>query len=49
MSLARNRLLIPSLSTLLMLVVLLGLGTWQIYRLRWKEGILAQIAAAETA
>jgi surfeit locus 1 family protein len=30
-----------------MLIVLLGLGTWQIYRLHWKEGILARIAAAE--
>ena len=27
-----------------MLMVLIGLGTWQIYRLRWKQGILAQIA-----
>jgi surfeit locus 1 family protein len=32
-----------------MLVVLIGLGTWQIYRLHWKEGILAQIATAEAA
>ena len=32
-----------------MLVVLVGLGTWQVYRLHWKEGILARIAAAEAA
>jgi surfeit locus 1 family protein len=32
-----------------MLSVLIGLGTWQIYRLRWKQGVLAQIAAAEIA
>jgi surfeit locus 1 family protein len=32
-----------------MLVVLLGLGTWQVYRLNWKEAILAQIATAEAA
>ena len=32
-----------------MLLVLLGLGTWQVYRLHWKEGILARIAAAEAA
>jgi surfeit locus 1 family protein len=25
------------------------LGTWQVYRLQWKEGVLAQIAAAEAA
>jgi surfeit locus 1 family protein len=30
-----------------MLVVLIGLGTWQIYRLHWKEAILARIAMAE--
>lgn len=32
-----------------MLIVLIGLGSWQIYRLRWKEAVLAQIAAAEAA
>jgi surfeit locus 1 family protein len=39
---------VPAVSTLLMLVVLVGLGTWQIYRLHWKEGILEQIAMAES-
>ena len=46
---ARPGLLWPTVSTLLMLLVLLGLGTWQVRRLHWKEGILARIAAAETA
>jgi surfeit locus 1 family protein len=32
-----------------MLIVLIGLGTWQVYRLHWKEGILARIAVAEAA
>ena len=32
-----------------MLAVLVGLGTWQVYRLHWKEGVLAQIAEAEAA
>ena len=32
-----------------MLVVLLGLGTWQVYRLHWKQAVLARIAIAETA
>ena len=41
--------LVPGLSTFVMLLVLIGLGTWQIYRLHWKEGVLAQIAAAEAA
>jgi surfeit locus 1 family protein len=44
-----RRFLAPGVSTLIMLVVLLGLGTWQVYRLQWKEGILARIAAAEAA
>ena len=44
---ARSRFLVPIVSTLLMSALLLGLGTWQVYRLRWKEGVLAQIASAE--
>jgi surfeit locus 1 family protein len=44
-----RRLLGPGLMTLLMLAVLLSLGTWQVYRLHWKETILAQIARAEAA
>jgi len=46
MSRAR-RLLVPGLSTLAMLIVLFGLGTWQVERLAWKRGLLAQIAQAE--
>jgi len=44
---ARRRFLVPGVTTLIMLTVLIGLGTWQVYRLHWKEGILARIAAAE--
>ena len=32
-----------------MLVILLGLGTWQMQRRSWKAGLLAQIDAAEQA
>ncbi|MDQ2803209.1 MAG: SURF1 family protein [Pseudomonadota bacterium] len=42
-------LLWPGVTTLAMLSLLLGLGTWQIRRLAWKESILAQIAHAEAA
>jgi surfeit locus 1 family protein len=42
-----QRLLLPILFVTLAVLILLGLGTWQVYRLRWKEGILAEIAAAE--
>jgi len=35
--------------TAAMLAVLLGLGTWQVERLHWKQALLAQIALAEAA
>jgi surfeit locus 1 family protein len=44
-----RRLLLPSVVTLLALLVLLGLGTWQVERLAWKTDLLARFAAAETA
>lgn len=34
---------------LLVLAVLLALGTWQVERLHWKEGLLAEIAARTAA
>jgi surfeit locus 1 family protein len=44
-----RRLLWPSLMTACMMVVLLGLGSWQVKRLFWKEALLAQIEHAESA
>lgn len=44
-----RRLFWPGLSAALMFLVLIGLGTWQIHRLHWKLGILAEIARAEAA
>jgi len=44
-----RRLLWPSLMTVGMMIVLLGLGTWQVKRLFWKEALLAQIDRAEAA
>ena len=35
----------PTLAALARLTVLLGLGTWQLERKRWKEDLLAKIAA----
>ena len=34
----------PTLMTAAMLFGLIGLGTWQVHRLHWKEGLLAEIA-----
>ncbi|RVT97056.1 SURF1 family protein [Rhodovarius crocodyli] len=44
-----GRIILPSFAALPMLAVLLGLGIWQMQRLAWKEGILAQLAAAQAA
>lgn len=43
-----RRLLVPALTTLAMLVVLVGLGTWQVQRLLWKRAVLAAVDAAES-
>ena len=44
-----RRLLWPGVMTAAMLAVLLGLGTWQVERLHWKQDVLSQIARAEAA
>lgn len=44
-----RQLLWPGVMATAMLAVLLGLGTWQVQRLHWKRGLLAQIAHAEAA
>ena len=49
MSIRPRQLLWPGLMAATMLAVLLCLGTWQVERLHWKRGILAQIARAEAA
>ncbi|MFG1464344.1 SURF1 family protein [Xanthobacter sp. DSM 24535] len=40
---ARRGLLLPTLTALSALVVLLGLGTWQMERLSWKNALVAQV------
>lgn len=42
-----RRLWLPTLAGLPVLVILLGLGTWQAQRLVWKTDLLARLAAAE--
>ena len=37
------------LATLFGLVILLSLGVWQVQRLHWKQGLLAELAAKATA
>jgi surfeit locus 1 family protein len=39
----------PIAGVLVMELILLALGTWQVHRLHWKEAILAEIARAEAA
>jgi surfeit locus 1 family protein len=45
----RRSLFWPTLWSALGLVLLLGLGTWQVQRLGWKEGLIAQRNAALAA
>jgi surfeit locus 1 family protein len=40
--------LFPTLLTLVMLVVLVGLGLWQLDRREWKHALIARLRAAQT-
>jgi surfeit locus 1 family protein len=42
-----RRLRAPGIAAFICFWLLIGLGVWQLYRLQWKEGILAQIHLAE--
>ncbi len=42
-----RRLLLPAISTAIMLAILISLGVWQLERMAWKQGLLDQIARAE--
>ena len=43
-AISHRRLLWPTLLTLAGMAVLLGLGSWQMQRLQWKQGLIARIA-----
>jgi surfeit locus 1 family protein len=38
-----------TIAALIALAILIGLGAWQLQRLKWKEGLLAHIAALQSA
>lgn len=40
---------IPAVATAVGIAILIGLGVWQVQRLHWKEGLLARIAALQSA
>lgn len=44
-----RRLLWPAFATLIGCAILVALGVWQLHRLAWKEGLIAEIAARAKA
>ncbi len=42
-----RRLVVPGTMTVAMLIVTIGLGTWQVNRLQWKRSVLDRIESAE--
>lgn len=38
-----------TVATAIAFLILIGLGTWQVQRLHWKEGVLARVAALKAA
>ena len=38
-----------TIATLIAMAILIGLGVWQLQRLKWKEGLLAHVAALQSA
>ena len=45
MSPQARSLVAPALATLVAFILLVGLGVWQLHRLSWKEGLIAEIDA----
>ena len=40
---------VAAVVVLICLAILIGLGVWQLQRLKWKEGLLARVAALQSA
>ena len=38
-----------TIATAIAMAILIGLGVWQLQRLKWKEGLLAHVAALQSA
>jgi surfeit locus 1 family protein len=38
-----------TIATVIAMAILIGLGVWQLQRLKWKEGLLAHVAALQSA
>src|ERR1700749_3068952 len=38
-----------AIAVLVCLAILIGLGVWQLQRLKWKEGLLARVAGLQAA
>ena len=47
-SVRRRSLVVPTLFTLLMCAFLVGLGVWQLQRLKWKEGLIREVSERTT-
>lgn len=46
---AKPRIWPVAVAALIGIAITLGLGTWQVYRLQWKQGLLSQLAANQAA
>ncbi len=44
-----RKLVLPAIATVIVCAILIGLGVWQVERLAWKEGLIAQVSARMTA
>ena len=41
---AWRSLIVPGLAAIVVCAILVGLGVWQLHRLAWKEGLIAEVS-----